>query len=414
MPNGGSEVPRSPYGLQADYRMIWIIAAFSLLLMTVDRAVVRRRMAASALRMRRAVTAAAWAADLLPFLFSGVTFAVYRDNPTAVTMASMWVFFAYMVLAVARLPLNLCLLASKRVWVHAAGGVLSAAAAAAFVYGMAVTRTDYVINRIEIVSDRLPASFDGYKIVQLSDLHVGTMLRPQRETERIVELCNGTDADMAVFCGDLINIRHSEIGPVAPALSRLRAADGVYSVTGNHDLGVYVRDTISLPIEENTRRVIAAETALGWRVLDNETVYVCRGGDSVSLTGLSFDRVWAERRHSPDLPASKIAGAYDGVPQSLFNVTLSHIPQLWDDIVSEGYGDLTLAGHVHAMQMKLRVGGRGVSPAAIRYSRWSGLYAEHGRNLYINDGIGCVLFPMRVGARPEITVFVLRSGGNGV
>lgn len=390
--------------------MIWIIAAFSLMLMAVDSAVVRRRMCGPSLRVRRAVTAVAWVADMLPFIFSGVTLAVCRDNTTEVTMASMWVFFAYMMLAVARLPLNLCLLASRRGWVHAAGGVLSAAAATAFVYGMAVTRTDYVINRVEIVSDRLPASFDGYKIVQLSDLHVGTMICPKRETERIVELCNGTGADMAVFCGDLVNIRHTEIGAVAPALSRLRAIDGVYSVMGNHDLGVYVRDTLSLPIEENTRRVIAAETALGWHVLDDQTVYVRRGGYSISVTGLSFDRGWAEKRHSPDLPASEFAAAYDGVPQDMFNITLSHIPQLWDDITAEGYGDLTLSGHVHAMQIKLPAGRRGVSPAAVRYRRWSGLYAEHGRNLYINDGIGCVLFPMRVGARPEITLLILRSG----
>ena len=147
-------------------------------------------------------------------------------------------------------------------------------------------------------------------------------------------------------------------------------------------------------------------------MLDNETAYIRRGGDSVSLTGLSFDREWAEKRHSPDLPTGGIGAAYVGVPHSLFNITLAHIPQLRDDIVAEGYGDVTLSGHVHSMQMKLRVGRRGISPAAIRYRRWSGLYSEDGHNLYINDGLGCVLFPMRVGARPEITLLVLRSGGN--
>lgn len=393
--------------------MIWIIALFSLVLAAVDFAAARRLCVGSSVRFRRAVTAAMWVSDALPFIFSVVTLAVCRDNTTREIMWSMWVFFAYMLFAVARLPFSLSAAFFGGRVSRCIGAAISAAVAAAFIYGMAVTRGDYVVNRVEIVSDRLPLPFDGYTVVQFSDLHVGTMLDPRRETERVVELCNGLDADMAVFCGDLVNIRHSEIEGVADILARLKARDGVYSVTGNHDLGVYVRDTLSLPVAENTQRVIAAERGMGWVVLDNATAYVRRGGDSISVTGLSFDRKWAERRHSPDLPTSEIACAYDGVPRNLFNVTLSHVPQLWDDIASVGYGDLTLSGHVHSMQIKLRLGGRGVSPAAMRYRRWSGLYTEHGRNLYINDGIGCVLFPMRLGAKPEITVFVLRSGRDG-
>lgn len=391
--------------------MTWIIVAFSLLLMAVDRAVVVR-MTDDKLRRRRLI-AAAWVTDILPFIFSGVAFLLSRDNPTWVVALSLWVFFAYMILAVARLPLNIAMIVSHRRSLHIAGGALSAAVAAVFIYGAAVTRTDYMINRVEIVSERLPASFDRYTIAQISDLHIGSMVRPRPETERIVALCNSLDADMVAFCGDIVNIRWTEIGTVADILDRLRARDGIYAVTGNHDLGVYVNDTLSLPIAENTRRVIEAERALGWRVLDNETTYLRRGSDSISLTGLSFDRGWAEKRHSPDLPTGGIGAAYVGVPHSLFNITLSHIPQLWDDVVAEGYGDLALSGHVHSMQIKLHVGRRGISPAAIRYRRWSGLYSEEGRNLYINDGLGCVLFPMRVGARPEITLFVLRSDRDG-
>ena len=390
--------------------MIWIIAAFSLLLMAVDRVAVARM--TDDPRRRRRLIAAAWVTDVMPFIFSGAAFILCSDNPTWTVAVSMWVFFAYMILAVARLPLNISIIASRRRPLRIVGGVLSVAVAAAFIYGMAVTRTDYTVNRVEIVSDRLPVSFDGYSIVQISDLHIGSMVRPQHETERIVEICNSLNADMVAFCGDLVNIRWTEIDTVADLLGRLQARDGVYAVTGNHDLGVYVRDTLALPVSENTRRVIEAERALGWHVLDNETAYIRRGGDSVSLTGLSFDREWAEKRHSPDLPTGGIGAAYVGVPHSLFNITLAHIPQLWDDIVAEGYGDVTLSGHVHSMQMKLRVGRRGISPAAIRYRRWSGLYSEDGHNLYINDGLGCVLFPMRVGARPEITLLVLRSGGN--
>ena len=409
MPNAGaSAAPARP---SVPSNMIWIIAAFSLLLMAVDRGAVVRMTGDT--KRRRRLTAAAWVTDILPFIFSGAAFLLCNDNPTWTVSVSMWVFFAYMLLAVARLPVNLAIIASRRRPVRIAGGVLSVAAAAVFIYGMAVTRTDYTVNRVEIVSERLPALFDGYTIVQISDLHIGSMVRPQLETERIVEICNSLNADAVAFCGDLVNIRWTEIDAVADLLGRLQARDGIYAVTGNHDLGVYVRDTLSLPVAENTRRVIEAERALGWHVLDNETTYLRRGGDSISLTGLSFDREWAEKRHSPDLPAEDIGAAYVGVPHSLFNITLAHIPQLWDDIVADGYGDLTLSGHVHSMQMKLRVGRRGISPAVIRYRRWSGLYGEGEHNLYINDGLGCVLFPVRIGARPEITLLVLRSGRGG-
>ena len=102
------------------------------------------------------------------------------------------------------------------------------------------------------------------------------------------------------------------------------------------------------------------------------------------------------------------SGAYRGVPDSLYNITAVHIPQLWGQIADAGYGDLTLAGHVHSMQMKLRLLGRAFSPAQLLYTRWSGRYDEGGRTLYINDGTGYVVFPMRLGAYPEITLITLR------
>ena len=83
-------------------------------------------------------------------------------------------------------------------------------------------------------------------------------------------------------------------------------------------------------------------------------------------------------------------------------------PQHWDEIVQDKLGDITLAGHIHAMQMKLPIGERGISPSQIKYKRWSGLYEQQGRWLYINDGIGYGMYPMRIGARPEITVIELK------
>lgn len=134
----------------ADERMTWIIAAFSILLMIADRAVVLRR--ANGVTARRLLPAV-WAVDALPFIFMGVTFVAFDDNPAEVVMASMWVCFAYMLLTAARLPLTLALLLSRRRWIWLSGGAASVAVAGLFIYGMAVTRTDYSVRSVEIVSD---------------------------------------------------------------------------------------------------------------------------------------------------------------------------------------------------------------------------------------------------------------------
>ena len=141
----------------------------------------------------------------------------------------------------------------------------------------------------------------------------------------------------------------------------------------------------------------------------DSTEYIHRSNDSIALTGISFTKEQKEQRHSAKAADMEIGHAYDGVPAETFNITLSHIPQHWDDIVTQKRADLTLSGHVHAMQMKLSTKeGRGISPSRILYKRWSGLYEEQGRWLYINDGIGCIMYPMRLGTPPEITVLTLK------
>jgi predicted MPP superfamily phosphohydrolase len=146
---------------------------------------------------------------------------------------------------------------------------------------------------------------------------------------------------------------------------------------------------------------------MGWKVLDDDTQYIRRGKDSIAITGISFSAQLQDKRHSSNLPDVNISEAYRGADKGDFNVTIAHIPQLWDRILDEGYADLTLSGHTHAMQIKIPVGRRGISPSQLLYKRWSGLYEKRNRWLYINDGIGLALYPMRLGAPPEITIIEL-------
>ena len=389
--------------------MAWLILLCSLILAAIDYRVARRVVGGQGGNALKRVVVPLWVLDFMPQILSCIFFLFFRDNPTWLMKFNCWAFLFYLMAAVARAPLGLAILISKGRLVRIAGGAVWAALVVVMVHGVVVTRTNYQINRVVIESDRVPESFSGYRILQLSDLHIGTMLNPEKQISELAELCNQEAADMIAMCGDLVNIRYEELTPsITEALQKFEARDGIYSIIGNHDVGVYIKDSITFTPDNNTRQLILRQKSLGWNVLDNSSEKIYRGGDSIFVTGITYEKELQDHRHSRKLPEVDFAAAYKGVDSGCFTITLSHIPQLWDKILSESQADLTLAGHVHAMQIKLPIGGRGLSPSALLYKRWSGLYEEQGRWLYVNDGIGCVGFPMRIGARPEITIFELR------
>lgn len=327
-----------------------------------------------------------------------------RDNTTPVIQISMWLIWAWMFTVLPRIIRY----AGRFVGWPTAGNILAAVAAATLLWGATIGRTSLRISRVEICSERIPPAFDGWKAVQISDIHLGTIVSPEYELGRIADRINQLRPDAVLFTGDLINIRASELDErMAGLLRRIEAP--VYSVTGNHDLGTYIKDSLNHSIDNNLKSLIARQEAMGWRLLDNETRYIRRGEDSIALTGISFDPALRWIRHNRNLPATGLDRAYAGVAKETYNITLVHAPQLWTPILKSGYGDLTLAGHVHAMQMKFRLSGRGWSPAAWFYEHWSGRYeSPDGKTLYVNDGTGYVGYPMRIGARPEITLITLK------
>lgn len=371
--------------------------------MAVDFAAYRRFTGSR--RCRIAALCAMWFTDLLPLLMTG-TFALMRDNGTEAVRAAMWVMFAFLLLVPPRIVLFAVALSSRRPAVRVSGAAAAIAAAVLFICGVCVWRGMLTVRRVEIRSERLPEAFDGYRIAHFSDLHIGSLVHPQAEMQRLVDTINALRPDLVVFTGDLANIRYSELdGQAMRILGGIEAP--VLSVTGNHDTGTYIKDSLSIPKEENIRLLLERQRRMGWTVLDNETAYIRRGGDSIAVTGLSFDLSLRKVQHSGDTPDIDIRPAYDGVPAGIFDITLAHIPQMWELVTGLGAADLTLSGHVHSMQSKVRLFGRQYSPARLMYRRWSGLYEQNGHYLYINDGIGYVGVPMRIGAKPEITLFTL-------
>ena len=362
-----------------------------------------RRRGTSARNLRLFVALAA-ATDALPPVIA-LTDALSRDNTTGFMLFAMWAFWVWMITVLPRIACYFF----RLVGLPRAGIAAGICVAALLIWGTTRGRTQIRVSRTEVCSERIPAGFDGFRIVQFSDVHLGTLVCPEAELSRIADSINSLHPDLVVFCGDLVNIRGSELDARAMRLlGGLRAPYGVVSVTGNHDVGTYIKDSLRFPAAGEAREVVARQRAMGWTVLEDTTVYLRRGADSISLTGLSFDPALRERRHDRDLPGTAIPKAYAGVPDSLYNIALVHIPQLWEQIVEAGYGDLTLSGHVHSMQLKIRPWGRGWSPAKWIYKHWSGRYDTGRHTLYVNDGTGYVAYPMRLGAWPEVTLFTLK------
>ena len=387
-----------------------LFAIIYLLIVACDIAVVRRMAVIGCSRWRKTAFALyAAVTDLLPVAALILSYSV-ADNTPPVLRCAMWLFSAYLITVLPRVVFYpFAFISQKRIFT-AIGCIASLIVACCLIYGLIVGRKHIVITNISICSDQLPDSFDGFRIVHFSDLHVGSLLSPLRETDRVVDAVNSLDADLVVFSGDLVTVRYTELDDsIMETLSRLSAKYGVVASVGNHDTGLYVKDSLSLPKMENRCRLIDRERKMGWNVLDDTTIYLHRGEDSISVSGISFPDELYDFRHLTEMPVYDISHIYAGVPHRTFNVTVSHIPQMWTRIMSLGYGDLTLSGHVHAMQAKLHMCGRDFSPAELFYKQWSGLYEHDNRHLYINDGIGYVGAFMRIGAWPEITVLTLKS-----
>ena len=280
------------------------------------------------------------------------------------------------------------------------GVVLALYSFGCIAYGSFFGITRFEVKEVEYSSPRLPDGFDGYRIVQLSDIHIGSWQGRQKSIQKLVDMANGQKADLIVFTGDLVNQQSHELDAFAPILSQLHAPDGVYSILGNHDYGTYYRWKSPEEESANLDYLLRQEGAMGWTMLNNDHAIVRHNGDSIALIGVEND---GEPPFSQFADLPKAIRGTDG----MFKILLSHNPTHWRrEVLPRSDIDLMLAGHTHAMQGIFF----GHSLAELMYPEWGGMYTEDGRSLYVNIGIGYVGLPFRFGAWPEITVITLKKG----
>lgn len=355
----------------------------------------------------------AWS-SLFFIIFIIVTVALpRRSGSDAVLLAVMWMLYTYLSVYISKYVF--CIISFigliPRLWRGKRWKVMniigSVAAIAVFVtmwWGALINRTRYQIKEVVIEFADLPDAFDGYRVLQFSDFHVGTYGSDTTFVSEIVDVINNQSADLVLFTGDIVNRRTDELLPQVKPLSRLKAADGVYSILGNHDYGDYKKWPSAEMKSENMDMMYRLQRDMGWNLMNNRSEYIRRGNDSIALIGVEN---WGD---PPFTVYGDLDKAYPMQSDSTFKILMTHNPAHWSEKIADNDTvniALSLSGHTHAMQCQIG----SWSPAEWRYDNWGGLYDDLSsrHKLYVNIGLGTVALPARIGATPEITVLTLRK-----
>jgi uncharacterized protein len=278
------------------------------------------------------------------------------------------------------------------------GRTTAIAASAPFVagaYGLLYGRLNLETTSPTIRLPKLPRAFEGFRICQLSDLHIGPFM-PAEEIRKYAAIANQQKAEMIVLTGDFVTFDAATQEAVVDALSGLRAPFGVWGCLGNHDAWSGVEDSIT----ELFRRT-------GVRMLRGANVPIVSGGESFNLIGVDFQ---SARRFGPSPPVHPLLGNIEHlVDRERTNILLSHNPDTFDRAAALGI-DFSLAGHTHGGQVALEFISPEIAPSRLVTPYVAGWFQQPGGQLYVNRGIGTIFIPMRIGAPPEITTYKLTRG----
>ncbi len=273
----------------------------------------------------------------------------------------------------------------------------------ALLWGMVRGATDYQVRRVVLKFPNLPPAFDGFKVLQISDLHTGSF-NSVEPLQRAVRFINAQKADLILMTGDLVNNRATEVEPHIPALAGIQSELPIFSSLGNHDYGDYVRWPSPAAKQANLERLMQNHAKIGWTLMNDTSHTIERGGDRIAVLGVQN---WSSHPNFPkhgNLPRAHAASG-----DAPFKILLSHDPSHWEaQVLDYPDIDLTLSGHTHGMQFGLNLPGLKWSPVQYSYKQWAGLYEQGRQKLYVNVGLGYLGYPGRVGFLPEITVFELR------
>lgn len=294
---------------------------------------------------------------------------------------------------------------SRRKFVSQLALGLGAIPFVSFLYGMYKGRYNFKVLKYKLHFEDLPEAFDGYRITQISDLHIGSFNNKEK-VEYAIDLINQQDSDTILFTGDMVNNVSNEMIPWIDSFTKLNAKDGMYSVLGNHDYGDYVSWDSDVMKKQNLKNLQNIQKEIGFDLLRNESRFIERDGERIAIVGVEN---WGKGfKQKGDLKkASEVVDSKD------FKILMSHDPSHWEyEVIDDDFHyHLTLSGHTHGMQFGIEIPGWiKWSPVKWRYKYWAGIYKEKGQLINVNRGFGVLAYPGRVGIWPEITVIELKKG----
>lgn len=260
--------------------------------------------------------------------------------------------------------------------------------------------TNLRLRETEIRLSRLPKEFDGLRICQIADFHLGSFGLENPYIGRIIDLVSAQKPDIILFTGDLVNFDTSEAEPYMKELSRLQAPLGIFSIRGNHDYLLHGHHLGEERRQRQTEELLEMERSLGWKVLLNSHDIVNKNGAKIAVAGV--ENISA----NPYFPSmgGDLKKALEGIPEGVFTILLSHDPSHWKaEVVGKTAVDLTLSGHTHGLKYKLA----GPHLASWKLHQSAGLYTEGNQCLHVTVGLGSA-FAFRLAGFPNVDIITLK------
>ncbi|OFX58640.1 MAG: hypothetical protein A2046_06895 [Bacteroidetes bacterium GWA2_30_7] len=292
---------------------------------------------------------------------------------------------------------------NRFLFISKTGLILSIIPFVLFIYGTFFGRFDFKVRNIELSFNNLPSNFNNFKIVQFSDLHIGSLINNEAKLQEAVDLINSQNADIILFTGDLVNNFAEEISGFEQILKQLKSKYGIYSILGNHDYGDYYTWKSEQEKTNNFNSIIEKEKEINFKLLLNENREIYIDTQSISLIGVEN---WGKL---PFPAYGNLDKALEGIKKENFKILLSHDPTHWDEkVLNKTNIELTLSGHTHGMQFGIYTDALKWSPVSLKYPRWGGLYKENNQMLFVSTGLGYIGYSGRIGIPPEVIVITLK------
>jgi hypothetical protein len=307
--------------------------------------------------------------------------------------AARWVY-QRVVQAGRAIPLPSPVSLTRRRFLEKTALAMTTAPFVAGAYGMFYERLNLEVSHRRIKIPRLPSVFEGFRIAQLSDIHIGPFM-PAEEIRRYVGVANELKPELVALTGDFVTWDPSTQSAVVAALAGVKAPFGVYGCLGNHEMWAKVEDSIT--------RLFASR---GIRILRSERALIRSGGDVINLLGVDYQTRSPMGPRGQRLVREYLQGVNHLMAPGTVNILLSHNPNTFDRAAELGI-DLSLAGHTHGGQVTLEFVHPDLSPSRLITPYVRGWFEKASSQLYVNRGIGTIGVPIRFFAPPEITVYEL-------